>query len=319
MPAMLGSCAVFVNGFDFGTTQEAVESHFSEAGLVESVEMKKGSAVVTFSSSSEAEAAVDTLNKSTIEGNSRFVAVKLDRKSLPHDEAPPKPAKRKHVGPEAVCEVFVFGFDFGTTQAAIEAHFSDAGLVESVDMKKSNAVVTFSSPSEAEAAVDTLNKTTIEGNSRYIDVRLDQKSMPPTSDGDRPGKFQKSGGSARAATEVVPPWLRGKEDRGSARAATGGGKAKGKGKGKGKRGDHRDEDPPGAGRVFVRGFDIGTTDEELEGHMSAAGALHTVHWVSRHSAVVVFKKRASAEKAASKLDKTTIEGNGRYMDIILKD
>merc|ERR1719203_1272974 len=80
-----------------------------------------------------------------------------------------------------------------------------------------------------------------------------------------------------------------------------------KGKGKGKTRDHSDEDPAGSGRVFVRGFDFGTTDEEFEGHMSQAGKIHTVHWVNKGNAVVVFKKKASADKACSELDNTTIE------------
>ena len=50
--------SVFVRGFDFGTTKEQVESHCSEAGTVKSVAMQKGSAVVTFASNEEANAAV---------------------------------------------------------------------------------------------------------------------------------------------------------------------------------------------------------------------------------------------------------------------
>merc|ERR1712176_742762 len=91
---------------------------------------------------------------------------------------------------------------------------------------------------------------------------------------------------------------------------------KGKGKGKGKkRGDHSDEDPAGSGRVFVRGFDFGTSDEQLEGHMSQVGAIHTVHWVNQGNAVVVYKKKASAAKACNMLDNTTIEGNSRYINV----
>merc|ERR1712125_244525 len=88
-----------------------------------------------------------------------------------------------------------------------------------------------------------------------------------------------------------------------------------KGKGKGKKRDHSDEDPAGSGRVFVRGFDFGTTDEQFEGHMSKAGAIHTVHWVNKGNAVVVFKKKASADKACSELDNTTIDGNSRYITV----
>merc|ERR1719453_2175167 len=96
-----------------------------------------------------------------------------------------------------------------------------------------------------------------------------------------------------------------------------GGKSSGrKGKGKGqKRGDHSDEDPAGSGRVFVRGFDFGTSDEQLEGHMSKAGPIHTVHWVNKGNAVVVYKRKASTTKAISTLDNTTIPGNSRYINV----
>merc|ERR1719254_330931 len=87
------------------------------------------------------------------------------------------------------------------------------------------------------------------------------------------------------------------------------GKGGGKGKGKKKGGDHKDEDPAGSGRVYVRGFDFGTDDAQLEGHMSAAGAIHKVHWINKGSAIVVYKKKASAVKAASQLNSSTIEGN----------
>merc|ERR550514_2435157 len=95
----------------------------------------------------------------------------------------------------------------------------------------------------------------------------------------------------------------------------GGGKGKGKVKGKGKRGDHSDEDPAGSGRVFVRGFDFGTTDEQLEKYMKKAGPIHTVHWVNKGNAVVVYKTKAAATKACSSLNQTTIPGNSRYIDV----
>merc|ERR1712054_1442 len=88
----------------------------------------------------------------------------------------------------------------------------------------------------------------------------------------------------------------------------------GKGKG-GKNRDHSDEDPAGSGRVFVRGFDFGTSDEQLESHMSQVGPIHTVHWVNKGNAVVVYKKKASADKAIATLDNTTIPGNSRYINV----
>merc|ERR1712176_1139711 len=78
-------------------------------------------------------------------------------------------------------------------------------------------------------------------------------------------------------------------------------------------------DPAGSGRVYVRGFDFGTTDEQLEGHMSQAGPIHTVHWITKGSAMVVYKRKASAAKAVSSLDKTTIDGNSRFIDVVARD
>merc|ERR1711879_547144 len=101
----------------------------------------------------------------------------------------------------------------------------------------------------------------------------------------------------------------------------GGGKGKSGGKGGkgGKHGDHSDEDPPGAGRVFVRGFDFGTSDEQLEGYMSQAGPIHTIHWVNKGNAVVVYQKKASANKAINTLDNTTIPGNSRYINVCARN
>merc|ERR1719159_424950 len=100
-----------------------------------------------------------------------------------------------------------------------------------------------------------------------------------------------------------------------------------KGKGKGKKGgggkkkrtdSHADEDPAGSCRVFVIGFDFGTTDEQFEGHMQQAGPIHAVHWVTKGKAVVVYKDESSAARAAA-LNETTIEGNSRYITVITSD
>merc|ERR1712232_1344893 len=111
----------------------------------------------------------------------------------------------------------------------------------------------------------------------------------------------------------------------------GGGKGKVKGKagkpktGNSSRGDFnntwvsKDDVPEGAGRVFVRGFDFGTTDEQFEGYMKKAGKIVRVKWVTKGSAEVLFKTQQQAEKAVEKLDKTTIPGNSRFIDVILKD
>merc|ERR1719284_1178329 len=95
----------------------------------------------------------------------------------------------------------------------------------------------------------------------------------------------------------------------------GGGK---KGGPKRQRTDSRDDDPPGSCRVYVLGMDRGTTDEQFEGHMKQAGPIHTVHWITKCKAVVVYKKKSSAAKALE-LNETVIEGNERYVTVITSD
>merc|ERR1719373_56005 len=97
-----------------------------------------------------------------------------------------------------------------------------------------------------------------------------------------------------------------------------GGAAKGKGKGKGKN-MAVGPDPPGSGRVFVRGFDFGTTDEMLRAHMSAVGEIHDIQWAGRGEAAVVFTQQESANLAAEQLHQSIIDGNTRYIDVILKE
>lgn len=295
--------AVFVRGFDFGTPQTKIKDHFSEVGTVKSVAMSKGSAVVTFASSDEANAAVESLNKSTIEGNSRYLDVTLDKKSLPAKSGMKRSASG---GVGGGCRVFVRGFDFGTTDEQFEAHMGSVGAIEQVRwVTKGSAEVTYSSPDEAAAAAEQLQGTTIEGNSRFIDVLPKDDSGPPAKRLNSGGSGGKGGGQW-----VFMPM--GKVGFGGG-AGFGGGKSWGKGGGGGRKGgrggDHKDEDPAGSGRVFVRGFDFGTDDAQFEAHMRTVGPVHTIHWVSKGSAVVVYKRKASAVKAASDLNQTVIDGD----------
>eukprot|EP00747_Dinoflagellata_sp_TGD_P047497 gnl/TRDRNA2_/TRDRNA2_145041_c0_seq1.p1 gnl/TRDRNA2_/TRDRNA2_145041_c0~~gnl/TRDRNA2_/TRDRNA2_145041_c0_seq1.p1 ORF type:complete len:279 (-),score=55.89 gnl/TRDRNA2_/TRDRNA2_145041_c0_seq1:108-944(-) len=159
-----------------------------------------------------------------------------------------------------MASVFVRGFDFGTDEAMIKKHCSKAGRVTSIEMQgKGSAVVTFANATSAEAAVDMLNQTTIPGNARYVEVKMND------------------------------------ENKGTKRGS------------------------PGSARVFVRGFDFGTTDEQFEGHMSQAGTIERVQWCTKGSAIVTFSSMAEAENAIELLSETTIPGNSRYIDLMLKE
>lgn len=70
--------------------------------------------------------------------------------------------------------VFVSGFDFETSENDIAQHFEGIGNIAEVRMMgRGAAVVHFDDPALAKQAVDELNETTISGNRRYINVRLD--------------------------------------------------------------------------------------------------------------------------------------------------
>mmetsp|Transcript_104255 Transcript_104255/g.321622 ORF Transcript_104255/g.321622 Transcript_104255/m.321622 type:complete len:183 (+) Transcript_104255:127-675(+) len=73
--------AVFVNGFDFDTPEGSIARHFETIGCVLDVKLvSRGAAVVRFENARDAERAVQEMNETTIEGNRRFVTVRLDGK-----------------------------------------------------------------------------------------------------------------------------------------------------------------------------------------------------------------------------------------------
>jgi len=310
---MTAVASVFVNGFDFGTTEQGLQAHMATVGTVVSIDMKKGSAVVTYTTAAQAQAAVSSLNKSTVPGNSRFIDVQLDKKSLPESAN-----MKRSFGGESNWEggspkVLVRGFDFDTTDEQLWAHMGKVGTVAEVHwVSKGSANVIYSCASEATAAIKQLSRTTIEGNSRFMEVipggdrAADAKSF-------KGGGFEPWGG--KGGSWAFVPGGKGVGWGGGFEPWGGMGKSGGKGGKGGKNRDHSDEDPAGSGRVFVRGFDFGTSDEQLYGHMSKAGPIHTVHWVNKGNAVVVYKTLASATKAASTLDNTTIPGNSRYINV----
>lgn len=320
-PATSGANShVFVRGFDFGTTEAQIKAHMVAAGSVKKVEMwGRGAAVVTYGSPAAAKKAVSELNESVIDGNSRFIDVKIDQKEG-ESAGEKRKASSRASGPSGApsCRVFVRGFDFGTTDEQLEAHMSQAGEITKVQWaSKGSAVVHYGSTEEAQAAVESLNQTIMDGNSRYIDVILKEDN----DGGGPPKKKAKSGGKGDGGWMMVPQQMVAMFNMMKGGQMQGKGKAKAKAKGKsggGRSGSKGDDDPPGSGRVFVRGFDFGTTDEQLEEHMSQAGEIHSVHWCTKGSAIVVYTDKSSAEEALSQLNNTVIDGNERYIDILEK-
>ena len=80
--------------------------------------------------------------------------------------------------------VYVSGFDFETPESTLEHHFGSIGMVKEVRfVGKGSAVVTYDSTADANRAVDELNNTTMEGNRRYVNVKIDGKGKGKGKDG----------------------------------------------------------------------------------------------------------------------------------------
>merc|ERR1740121_2017930 len=98
--------------------------------------------------------AVSHLNKTTIPGNSRFIDVNLDKKSLPPRPGMGKGMKRSFVPTLTYdtggSKVLVRGFDFDTTDEQLWAHMGSVGTVVAVHfVTKGSANVDYSSASQA--------------------------------------------------------------------------------------------------------------------------------------------------------------------------
>merc|ERR1712190_574245 len=74
-----GGRGIYVSGFDYDTDEAALQEHFGDVGTIEEVYFQSmGAAVVTFTEKAAAQRAVSELHESTIDGQSRYVSVKLD-------------------------------------------------------------------------------------------------------------------------------------------------------------------------------------------------------------------------------------------------
>jgi len=326
---------VLVRGFDYGTTEEQIIGHMSGAGTIVKVQMfDQGSACVTYSYPGEAKVAVQALNQTMISGNSRYIDVlpmdpeeflaghniDMDKVqqfmaltpvqqqavmakgslSTARDPTAVLASRMKQVtgmasgkvpgsggGPmvmpnlggsfDVKCAVQVRGFDFGTSCEQILGHMSGVGAIQNVQMiDRGSVCVTYSSAEESSAAVQTFNQTIIPGNSRYIDVFPMRPGIPMGGMGTTSANASKLNGGCIGG-------------RGSSSV--------------------------GKCAVLVRGFDYGTTDEQITGHMSGAGTIVKVQMFDQGSACVTYSYPEEAKVAVQALNQTMISGNGRYIDV----
>jgi len=73
--------------------------------------------------------------------------------------------------------------------------------------------------------------------------------------------------------------------------------------------------PGGSSCVLVRGFDFGTTDDQIIGHMSHVGSVVNMVWLDGGSAEVTYSSPYEAGAAVQQLQGTTIWGNKRFIDV----
>eukprot|EP00451_Oxyrrhis_marina_P039249 CAMPEP_0204392320 /NCGR_PEP_ID=MMETSP0469-20131031/61698_1 /ASSEMBLY_ACC=CAM_ASM_000384 /TAXON_ID=2969 /ORGANISM="Oxyrrhis marina" /LENGTH=262 /DNA_ID=CAMNT_0051386293 /DNA_START=61 /DNA_END=850 /DNA_ORIENTATION=+ len=208
--------AVFVHGFDFGTTEDQLRHHFESVGRVSHVMFQgKGAALVSYNSEDDARRAVSTMEGSTIDGNRRYVNVKMDgdgpskgnrkggkgdyygdRKGGKGDYGDRKGGKGGGFGGPPGPQIIVRGFDFGTTEEQVWNHFDHCGeILELRFLGEGTAVVKFASEAQASRAVD-LNRSTIDGNQRYINVDFDGKGGKGGGKGGKYGDGGYGGGKS---------------------------------------------------------------------------------------------------------------------------
>lgn len=228
--------------------------------------------------------------------------------------------------------VLVRGFDFGTSDEQIAAHMATVGSIVRVNwVDEGSRCVSYSSAEEAQGAVDNLQQTTIAGNSRYLDVIL----MDPNAflaghnvDTDKAMQFlgmtsqQQSvvmaKGSLSTARDPTAVLIQRMKNAYGA-PAVGGGKgflAKGGAlamTATGKAGR------AGTGSVMVRGFDFGTTDEQIAAHMATAGTVQNISSIDGWCRCITYATTEEAKMSALHLNNTTIPGNSRYIDVLLMD
>jgi len=374
-----GDCSVLVRGFDYGTSNDQIADHMSQAGTIKDVKLlDAGSVCITYGSAMEATYAAEAMNGTNIAGNSRYIDVLvLDaaqflaglniemEKQVQFSALTPQQqlavmakgslASARDANAVLVkrmsevrgnssgksfnfaggsggsiagkCSVLVRGFDYGTSINEIAVHMSSAGTVQDVKtVDQGSVAVTYASEEEATYAAESLNATNIAGNNRYIDVvvmdpmqflaghnieidKMNQFSaLTPQQQQDVMAKGSLA--SARDPNAVLVKRMN--EARGKAGGSGSGSNFAGSFGGMG-------GSFSGKNSVLVRGFDFGTTDEQITNHMSGAGTVQDFKHVDKGSVCVTYISADEATYAAQTLNGTNISGNSRYLDVIVMD
>lgn len=163
---------VYAWGFDFGADEAALEEHFGGVGRIDTLRMEGNSAaLITFVDAAAAQRAVRELHRTTMRGHSRYVAVKFDGDRKGNGKGK---SKASGGGASEGRTIYVWGFDYGTDETALEHHFGRIGAIDTLRMQgRDAAMITFAYANDAQRAVQELDRTTMDGHSRYVSVKMD--------------------------------------------------------------------------------------------------------------------------------------------------
>jgi len=223
--------------------------------------------------------------------------------------------------------VLVRGFDHGTTEEQLANYMSVAGRIVNLQMiDRGSACITYSTAEEAHLAAQGFDQTTIPGNSRFISV----SGMDPEGfligysiDMDKAMQFKAlspeaqqivmakgSLASARDPNAVLTTRMKQATSMGGiggmVKSTSGPQAAAGRGS-------------VGPCVVLVKGFDHGTTEEQIAGYMSGAGTIVNLQMLDKGTACITYNSPQEAQAAVQGANQTIIPGNTRYIDVSSQD
>jgi len=165
---------IYAWGFDAGADEAELAEHFGGVGRIDTLRMEGNSAaLITFVDAAAAQRAVFELHRTTMRGHSRFVAVKFDGDRKGSGKGKGK-GKAAGGGASEGRTIYVWGFDYGTDENALEHHFGRIGAIDTLRMHgRDAAMITFAYANDAQRAVRELDQSTMDGHRRYVSVKMD--------------------------------------------------------------------------------------------------------------------------------------------------
>jgi nucleolin len=195
---------LYVSNLPFSLEDEAFEKLFEAHGTVQEARIvrnqrnkrSRGYGFVLFTQDTEAAAARDALDGTDVEG--RPIAIEIARSEGPREPKPRAPAaatpdaKQPVVDETPGCRIWISNLDWNTDDATLNNMVVAYGTVEEcriVRDRRSNrsrgyAFVKFSNPSEANAAMESMNGVTI--GERDVKVEIAHSKGPHPSTGAPP-------------------------------------------------------------------------------------------------------------------------------------